>query len=199
MHEFFVSHVYPPPKATSNSKRKRHDGDNRHKELSGKSTYPIGLLIDTIKSLWPGKRCTFSVGKYNSGNYIAEHDDHAYVTDTDGTLCSRDLAVIYYLTKDWKKEDGGILIDLHDGKRKQYVPKFNSLVAFEVPRFHEVTAVLPRVGRDPRYSVFGWFLEEGDIYSYAAAPAAGEGMGDGNSNSNSNSNTKIRPAGKEKK
>lgn len=175
MHEFFVSHVYPPRKA-NNSKRGKYKNKKEATEMMKNNS--IDLLIDTIKSLWPGKRCTFSVGKYNSGNYIAEHDDHAIVTDIDDVLCSRDLAVIYYLTKNWKKEDGGILVDLHGEKQNRYVPKFNSLVAFEVPRFHEVTAVLPREGRDPRYSIFGWFLEEGDIYSYAPASAVEVGLND---------------------
>ena len=76
------------------------------------------------------------------------------------------MAIIYYLTKDWKESDGGILIDLHGKKGKRYIPKFNSIVAFEIPRFHEVTRVIDRSGRDPRYSIFGWFLEEGDIYSF---------------------------------
>jgi Rps23 Pro-64 3,4-dihydroxylase Tpa1-like proline 4-hydroxylase len=47
--------------------------------------------------------------------------------------------VIYYLTKDWTEANGGVLIDIPTGTR--YVPEFNSLVAFRIPRFHEVTAV----------------------------------------------------------
>ena len=42
-----------------------------------------------------------------------------------------------------------------------YVPEFNSVIAFRVPRYHEVTHM--RTNR-PRYSVFGWFLQPGQLY-----------------------------------
>jgi hypothetical protein len=53
------------------------------------------------------------------------------------------------------------------------LPKFNRLVAFRVPRYHQVTPVVapadggagdgPR-SRPLRFSVFGWFLEPGRLY-----------------------------------
>jgi len=49
----------------------------------------------------------------------------------------------------------------------EIVPKFNRLVCFQVPRFHEVTKVLAnRVEEDerPRLSVFGWFLTDKKLY-----------------------------------
>ena len=84
----------------------------------------------------------------------------------DGIMCSRDVAVVYYLTKDWKEEYGGCFIDhgATNGK-KTYVLEFNSLIAFMVPRFHEVTTV--KVRNMYRFSFFGWFLTEGDLYSFA--------------------------------
>lgn len=41
-------------------------------------------------------------------------------------LCSRSIAVIYYLTKDWTAADGGLLID-HEvpGGPQTHIPKFN--------------------------------------------------------------------------
>lgn len=157
-HHFYLKNIFPSKQMTVKT-RKRYGLFEK-------------MITQFLRDLWPKKRCVFSVGKYNCGNYIAEHDDHAYVTDNDGTFCSRDLAVILYLTKGWTEEDGGILIDLSKeaGSDNRFVPIFNSMVAFEVPRFHEVTAVKPRQGRDSRYSIFGWFLEEGDIYSYHKIP-----------------------------
>jgi Rps23 Pro-64 3,4-dihydroxylase Tpa1-like proline 4-hydroxylase len=67
--------------------------------------------------------------------------------------------LIYYLTKDWKAEFGGTLVDIPTDDK--YVPEFNSLIAFTIPRFHEVLAV---TCDRPRYSIFGWFLTEGKLY-----------------------------------
>ncbi len=137
---------------------------------------PLGALTALLHSLLPGKRSVFSAARYDQGDHIAEHDDHALVMhsgrgDRKPVLCSRDVACIYYLTpKDWTESDGGVLVDLTNGAR--YVPRFNSLVAFVVPRFHEVTAVRRRAGRAARLSIFGWFLEEGDLYEYNAQPDA---------------------------
>jgi hypothetical protein len=54
---------------------------------------------------------------------------------------------------------GGVLVDCPTGKR--FVPEFNSVIAFRIPRFHEVEAV--KADR-PRYSIFGWFLSEELLY-----------------------------------
>ena len=56
------------------------------------------------------------------------------------------------MTRDWRADMGGTLVDLEDGAR-QYVPQWNSVVAFRVPRYHQVTALATD---RPRYSVFGW-------------------------------------------
>jgi Rps23 Pro-64 3,4-dihydroxylase Tpa1-like proline 4-hydroxylase len=66
---------------------------------------------------------------------------------SDQQVYSRDIAFIYYLTKDWSEEDGGHLIDYEGGDSK-FLPEFNSAVAFKVPRYH---AVLPPTGDKPRY------------------------------------------------
>ncbi|CAJ1406843.1 unnamed protein product [Effrenium voratum] len=68
------------------------------------------------------------------------------------------VAAAYYLNKDWKPSFGGQFVDLEseEGAAK-HSPDFNTLVAFEVPRLHEVSAV--RKGH-ARYSLFGWWLVE---------------------------------------
>mgnify|MGYP001036961305 CR=1 FL=1 len=149
----------------------------------------------------------FSVGSCPASRAFKTIDDEVY---------SRELAVIYYLTDDWKEEYGGtrrashhahhyfgcvtrsgihlqrrwsgLLEDLEGGKT--YVPEFNSLVAFNVPRDHVVTPVtgtryalasyipywagLTRhnttrhdthdTTHRPRYSIFGWMLRKGRLY-----------------------------------
>ena len=42
-----------------------------------------------------------------------------------------------------------------------YVPEFNSVIAFRVPRYHQVTRMNTN---QPRFSVFGWYLQPGQLY-----------------------------------
>ena len=86
----------------------------------------------------------FSCQKWNSTAWSWQ------VLTDDGVMltCSRTIGVIYYLTRDWKEEFGGNLVDIPEGRL--YVPLYNSVVAFRVPRYHEVTPVLTE---RPRYSV----------------------------------------------
>lgn len=104
-------------------------------------------------------------------------------TDTDFLLCHNDkvddrcIAFILYLSEDWKNEYGGKL-DLFESRlethqyvpgsctgtkayvpvdvQKSILPKFNSLVFFEVTNhsFHAVSEILKDVSR---FSVNGWF------------------------------------------
>eukprot|EP00960_Hanusia_phi_P011095 325198-Hanusia_phi.AAC.1 len=79
------------------------------------------------------------------------------------------------LTADHQEENGGALVDVETGNR--YLPEFNSLIAFKIPRYHAVSdgketrgkfvtllQVEPVRGSRPRYSIFGWFLTEGILY-----------------------------------
>ncbi|KAI8468679.1 MAG: hypothetical protein J3K34DRAFT_477473 [Monoraphidium minutum] len=116
-----------------------------------------------LSLLLPGSLFTFSAARYSRGHHIEPHDDRAYtdVMMDDGQVvqCSRRVAAIYYLTPDWKEEWGGHLLDMETGQA--HVPEFNTLIAFRIPRFHVVT---PVDTDQPRYSIFGWFLEPGRLY-----------------------------------
>lgn len=116
-------------------------------------------LFALFKRFMPQLFGDFSVGKYTESHFIAPHDDRAY-KEVNGEHFSRHIAVIYYCSKDWKKEYGGQLVDMVTGK--EYVPEFNSIVAFSVPRFHEVKPVL--MASVERYTVFGWFFKPGINY-----------------------------------
>jgi hypothetical protein len=133
--------------------------------VSTKSGNGLESILRIFGLLYPDSLHVFSAAKYSGSkrDHIDRHDDRAYVDVTMNTgelvQCSRSIAIIYYLTKDWSREMGGLLIDCETGD--EYVPEFNSLVAFRIPRFHVVTPVVPP---HERYSIFGWILEPGKLY-----------------------------------
>jgi hypothetical protein len=135
-------------------------------------------LYEVIASLLPSKaHHAFQAGRYTEGHFIDAHDDAAYIdVDMRGkngnsltsninpesnkkVLCSRDIAMVYYLTKNWTSDNGGCFIDLVGGKA--ITPEWNSVVLFHVPRLHRVEPVLTD---SIRYSIFGWFFEKGRLY-----------------------------------
>ncbi|OLP83378.1 Bifunctional lysine-specific demethylase and histidyl-hydroxylase NO66 [Symbiodinium microadriaticum] len=87
---------------------------------------------------WSPSRNVPDRGRYLHGDHIERHDDRQYtdvrMEDGSTVLCSRTVAVIWYLTPDWRKEWGGAFHDLETGE--EILPEFNTLVAFHVPRFH---------------------------------------------------------------
>ena len=91
------------------------------------------------------------------GDFIDPHDDSA-IAQVGEQLYHRHIAFIYYLSKDWKAEYGGALVDIEDDN-KLYVPEFNSVIAFKVPHWHQVEEV--RTKEHPRYSIFGWYMNPG--------------------------------------
>ena len=150
----------------------------------------FSALLRCFWALLPDRMPSFSVAKYGQADHIALHDDAmvlgaATTTTTraegdrggsgdsraDGApahILSRDVALAYYLVDDeWDTNvDGGEFLDWGPTTEKfespvHHAAKFNRLVAFRVPRWHEVTAVM---ATRPRLSVFGWFLAEGDLY-----------------------------------
>jgi len=139
----------------------------------------LDLILRLFGVIVPDSLSVFSAAKYvgDHGHCIERHDDRAYVPvkmEDTGTVvqCCRKMALVYYLgngsEEPWDgKTMGGMFVDCEDtsspeGKR-EYAPSFNTLVAFEIPRYHIVTPVLPPY---TRYSVFGWTLEPGtSLYS----------------------------------
>lgn len=151
-----------------------------HRYLGAKSFPFDDAIYYLFRQLIPTQTCTLNAAKYVQSHYIDPHDgttliinyssiiDRAY-KEINSETYSRDIAVIYYLAKDWKAEDGGALIDVPT--QKQYVPLFNSLVAFQVPRFHAVEPV--KSPNKERISLFGWFMLPGQSYDLQTTdPAA---------------------------
>jgi hypothetical protein len=142
-----------------------------HRFLSSKHFPNSEAIFKVFRSLLPECEATFSAGRYNHSDHIEPHDDRAY-KEIDGEIYSRYIAVIYYLTKDWSEEDGGALVDLDCPKK--FVPEFNSMVAFSVPRMHAVQAV--KAANKARLSIFGWFLKPGQLYPLDMGPGGDEEM-----------------------
>lgn len=92
------------------------------------------------------------IGKYGRGNvylraYKMTAGDHFRLHTDD----LNPTGFIWYLSKGWRIDWGGLLID--DGVI--HVPEFNKLVVREAITPHLVTEVAPWA-REPRYMLAGW-------------------------------------------
>lgn len=140
---------------------KSHGAGSAGHSFSGCSRDDVPLLSPIFKVLeriMPKQVFLGQCSRYKAGDFIEPHDDSAYAT-VGNEQNSRDVAVILHLAPDWVKGHGGLFVD-HAGKSVR-TPVFNSMVAFRVPRQHEVTEV---IGQAPRYSIYGWFVQPGRLY-----------------------------------
>lgn len=132
----------------------------------------LASILRVFTIIFPDDLSVFSAAKYvgDHSHGIERHDDRAYVPvkmeDTGEVVtCSRKVALIYYLgdgeNEPWHRDKGGMLIDCEASnglEKHEYAPDFNSLIVFQIPRYHIVTPVKPPCHR---YSIFGWTLEPG--------------------------------------
>jgi SM-20-related protein len=109
--------------------------------------------LNEITGLGLNRLTTLFLSKYKSGNFLSPHSDKG-----NGTL-----AFVIYLTKFWKPQYGGILHFMSDDRKdiiESYVPTFNSLVIFSVPKDegipHFISHVSPNV-KHARFAITGWF------------------------------------------
>ena len=85
------------------------------------------------------------------GDFLKEHDD----SDRN-----RRLALVLYLSPDWKPEFGGGL-HIADGKGGQWIvePTYNSIVAFDTlaGTTHQVASIQETAGEQRRVTIGGWY------------------------------------------
>jgi len=158
-----------------------HNADHRFWRYEGSK---LDELKRSIEGLVPGMHPILNAARYDKGGKITLHNDASKwvvqskeVADRGGpypagTELFRKIAVILYLTDAWKEEYGGCLVDNLSGGPRLIVPKFNSLVAFLVPREHWVTEVAE--GAPLRYTLFGWF-HDAEPYPQGCPPPLGTG------------------------
>lgn len=107
-------------------------------------------LINDITGSMPQNYTQLFLSQYIKNNFLAPHSD----------INRGKFAFVLNLTKDWKPQYGGVLHFL-DEKRENivdsYVPKFNSLIIFEVPQGgipHFVSQVVHE--NKKRFAITGW-------------------------------------------
>ena len=82
--------------------------------------------------------------KMSEGDYFRTHDD-----------ARNGRGFVYYLSKDWQWDWGGILMTQHQGHMIPVIPKFNHLVVVDFCSPHFVTPVMP-YAKEARYAVVGF-------------------------------------------
>jgi Rps23 Pro-64 3,4-dihydroxylase Tpa1-like proline 4-hydroxylase len=92
------------------------------------------------------------LSRYKSGHFLAPHSD----------VNNGKIAFVINFSAGWKPQYGGVLHFLSEDRRDiidSYVPKFNSMMIFEVPEKgipHFVSHIAPNV-RHTRYALTGWY------------------------------------------
>lgn len=133
-------------------------------EFSGPDPHPVlcrfrdllqgGPLLDLVRRITGCDAIAFGDGqvtRYRAGHFLTQHTDYA-----DGK--NRVVAYVLGLTPSWSADFGGQLqfLDEQGAVEDVYVPAFNNLCLFKVPRPHLVSAVAPFVIAS-RLSITGWF------------------------------------------
>ena len=92
------------------------------------------------------------LSKYKSGNFLAPHSD----------INNGKIAFVFNFSVNWKPQYGGVLHFLSEDRTNiidSYVPMFNSMMIFEIPKDgipHFVSHIAPNVKRN-RYALTGWY------------------------------------------
>ena len=107
-------------------------------------------LLTTALQLLPHERLLINASKYVHGSYLSAHTDAPSGSDSH----ERVRAFVWHLSKNFTKKDGGLFID--EESNVEYIPHWNELVHFSVPRWHSVTKMTPTPIDKERISIYGW-------------------------------------------
>ena len=104
-------------------------------------------FFEAISGLQLGWSDDFGAHKMSAGDFLRPHSDDNR---------NRRLALVIYLSRDWKQEFGGVLHVLNDAAtRTDILPEYNSMVAFDVlgAAQHYVSPIKAGV----RLTIGGWY------------------------------------------
>lgn len=106
-------------------------------------------FVREITGFTNGRKLDGQATFYGRGHFLNAHDD-------TGHEAERLAAYVMGFSRNWRTDWGGHLLFLKDGDvEKGFVPSFNTITLFKVPRDHIVTQVTNFAGGG-RYSVTGW-------------------------------------------
>ena len=109
-------------------------------------------LLSSALQLLPHERLLMNASKYIAGSYLDSHTDAPSGSESH----ERVRAFVWHLSKDFTEQDGGTFID--EESKEKYVPEWNALVSFSVPRWHSVTKMTPMPIIKERISIYGWIV-----------------------------------------
>ena len=112
-------------------------------------------FFEKISGLPLGWSDDFGAHSMITGDFLRPHSDDNR---------DRRLALVIYLSRDWKREFGGVLRVVHpDGSFTEVEPNYNRMIAFDVlsSPAHLVTPVELATEGAPRLSIGGWYHKSG--------------------------------------
>ncbi|GAA0736852.1 proline hydroxylase [Sphingomonas sp. ABOLD] len=114
------------------------------------SSDPVRTLLRQITAMPEIDFVDLQGTAYGPGDFLTGHDDAVPGKH-------RHAAYVLGLTPVWRAEWGGLLLfhDANGSDVRGYVPAFNVLTLFKVPKMHSVSEV-SRAAAIRRYSITGW-------------------------------------------
>ncbi len=111
---------------------------------------PMQALLNGVTGLVAPTFTDGQVTAYGEGDFLTGHDD-------DLANSGRKVAFVLGLTPQWRLEWGGLLLfhELGGVDCAGFIPQFNTLDLFSIPRYHSVSMVT-RAAPRRRFSVTGW-------------------------------------------
>lgn len=125
-----------------------------HRYLEFVNSEPVLDLIRAVTGIPEILKADGQATFYSRGQFLKLHVDEDI---GEGWRA----AYVLNLTKSWQPDWGGLLqfFDTRGNVEAAFVPAFNVLNMFAVPREHSVSCVTP-FAAGPRYSITGWFRDK---------------------------------------